>query len=240
MGIRSTRLLRTSSLVTLLAFFAVSAAAASLGGINAGQLFAQSGPASIAPPTPIASDTFDGCHSSLDGWVDSVGNVWTSHDGNWKCVANSVARNQKRVSVAHATVDTGETNNISITTDIVRVSTQRNKSGPGLALFDDGNEFIAVLYKREEGRLVLGVAHLSGFSQLVEVDPISDFESVALTAEIQSPLLTLKLDGTTVLTYDLNSLDPAFQPLLNNTRHGLAAHNDNWSHFGSFTVLEMP
>ena len=239
MGTRSKRFLSTSALVTLLAALIISASAASLGGIGSDQLFAQSGPASVSPPPPVASDTFDGCHSLLDGWVDSVGNVWTSHDGDWLCVASSVARNQKRVSIAHATVDTGETDNISVSTDIVRISTQKNKSGPGLALFDDGTNFIAVLYKREEGRLVLGVSRPSGFSLLAEVDPISDFDSVVLTAEIQQPLLTVKLDGTTVLTYDLSGLAPADQLLLGNTRHGLASDNDNWSHFGSFTVVEM-
>lgn len=238
MGTRSKSLLIGGALVTLLAAAVLSASAASLGGINTASLFAQSGPASIVPP--IASDTFEGCHSHLDGWVDSVGNVWTSHEGNWTCVGSSVARNQQRVSVAHATVDTGLTDNISISTDIVRISSQKNKSGPGLALLDDGTNFIAVLFKREEGRLVLGVSRPSGFNLLAEVDPISDFDNVVLTAEIQQPLLTIKLDGTAVLTYDLNGLAPADQTLLTNTRHGLASDNDNWSHFGSFAVQEMP
>lgn len=216
------------------------ASAASLGGINASHVYSTSMMVTVVVDAPIASDTFEGCHSHLDGWVDSVGNVWTSHEGNWICVANSVARNEKRVSIAHASVETGLSDGISVSTDIVRVSTQKNRSGPGLALFDDGTYFISVLYKREQGRLVLGVMGPSGYRELAEVDPISDFDTVTLTAQIQQPNLTVLLNGSQVLTYDLSDLAPHELFLLTNTRHGLASDNDNWSHFGTFTVEVLP
>lgn len=241
--LRGRRARITTALVVAvgLAVSAVAAAAASLGGINTDDLFATTMTVDIpVSPPVVASDTFDGCHSHLDGWVDSVGNTWTSHEGNWMCVANSVARNQQRVSIAHAGVDTGFSNNISVSTDIVRISNQKNKSGPGLALFDDGTYFISVLYKREQGRLVLGVMGPSGYRELAEVDPISDFDTAVLTAQIQQPNLTVLLNGNIELTYDLSNLAPDELPLLGNTRHGLASDNDNWSHFGSFTAEVMP
>lgn len=249
MGIRSKQSRHIAWVVTALILAVgliasgLAASAASLGGINSPSLYATSRAVNIdLPGDPVAYDTFVGCQSHLEGWIDSLGNEWTSHEGNWICVANAVARNQKRVSVAHATLDAQVNDNISVSTEIVRISQQKNKSGPGLALFDDGTNFISVLYKREQGRLVLGVMAPSGYREIVDVDPISDYDTVTLTAQIQGHYLTvllndspeMEIDLTLVLTEDEQLL------LLDNTRFGLASDNDNWSRFGSFTVEILP
>ncbi|MEA1902511.1 MAG: hypothetical protein U9N56_03185 [Actinomycetota bacterium] len=224
---------------------AFAASAASLGGINSADLSAWSDTVTISvPPVFLASDSFTGCTSTLDGWVDSVGNPWTSHEGDWQCLAGDVARNHKRFSVGHASVDIGVYDNISVSTDITRISTQKGKSGAGLALFSDGTYFISVIYKRDQDRLVLGVNAPSGFRELMEVDPISDLDSGTLTVQIQQPILTVLINGSVVMTFDLT--DTAYLSaeeqdlLLENTRFGLASDNDNWSRYADFTIVALP
>ncbi|MGB7859833.1 MAG: hypothetical protein WBM90_04995 [Acidimicrobiia bacterium] len=224
-----------------LAVTAFSASAASLGGISTQDIFAQSSPASVSVPTEIAQDDFD-CNGSLDGQTDSLGNVWTSHVGNWQCLGSGVVRSQQRQSFAHATVDISQSTGIRISTDLERISTQSNRSGPGLALFADGiGHLLYVIYERDQDRVILGMnSPTSGNTILNQIDPISDLSSGPMSVEISSMILTVLVNGS-LMTYDLNNLNAADRTyFLSRTRFGLVANNDNFSRFESFAIETLP
>lgn len=229
---------------------ALAASAASLGGIRTGDVFATSMTVSLSPSVPyLAYDSFAGCHAALEGWVDATGKVWASHQGEWQCLANEVARSKRRYAVGHATVDIGLYDHIEVSTFISRVFTHPGRggadlSGPGLALFSDGEYFLSVVYKRDQDRVVIGATLPSGYRELVHEDAPADCDSMTLTVRIDQPYLTVLVDGSETMTLDLSDptllTDNEKMSLLGNTRFGLASDNDTWSTFDSFQVRSWP
>lgn len=237
---RSIRPLIAMAVVALLATVAVAAAATSLGGIRGADLFVSSSAASIPVPTAIADDSFSDCSGNLDGHVDSVGNTWTEHVGTFQCLGSDVVRARQEVSLAHASVDSGTSDDIIVTTSLTSVSSRRNRSGPGLSFLSDGYSFMYAIYERDQGRVTLGKSTLIGTTVLAS-SPISDVETAVLTVVIDQPGLMVLVNGSAVIAYDLTDLLRVDQDaLLTNTRHGLVADDDNQSYFDTFRIEALP
>ncbi len=218
----------------------LAATAASLGGVSTADLFATSLPLSIEVPTAIADDSFSDCSGNLDGHVDSVGNTWTEHVGVFQCLGSDVVRARQEVSLAHASVDSGVSDDVIVTTSLTSVSSRRNRSGPGLSFLSDGYSFMYVIYERDQGRVTLGKSTLIGTTVLAS-SPISDVETAVLTVVIDQPGLTVLVNGSEVIAYDLTDLLRVDQDaLLANTRHGLVADDDNQSYFDTFRIEALP
>jgi hypothetical protein len=222
------------SLAVILFASAVAASAAALG-VNSGQIaiFYQSGTIPISDA--IADDGFAAtvCNEDLDGSVDSVGNVWTSHSGEWRYQGCGEVRVNGRVPMAHASLDLGVQDDIRITSTLTRISTQKNHSGPGIAFFSDGSEFMYVIYDRDQGGLILGWVDSSGISASPIV-PISDRATAEISVELSGPDVTVLVDGAVEMTATIPG--PVYGYFEAKTGFGLVSDNDNWSRFGSFMV----
>lgn len=235
-----TSLLGVSLVVAALALAAFAASAASLGTITLNQIFAQTAPASAPVPTVIGGDDFPSCTGALHGETDSQGNTWTDHWGRWRCLGGDLVRATRRLPLAHATVDVGQSDRLIISTDLERISNQANRSGPGISLFTTGFFHMYVIYERDQGRVTIGKWTPWASVPLASV-PISDRSTATLTVVVDQPSLTVLVNGSQVMTYDLNNLTPPEQALLlTNTRFGLEADRDTWSRFDSFRVEAMP
>ena len=222
---------------------AINAAAADLGGLMAGQLFTYGDDVTIDlpdPPGPLAGDDFTDCHGLLDTRQDSQGNEWTDHGGRWQCLGNGVVRSQMRLPLAHASVDVARSDDLVVTTSVSDVSNQQARSGPGIALFTDGSSHMYVIYERDEGRVTLGKSSPWANTGLQGVS-VSDRESLAISVVIDQPRLTVLVDGSVVMTYDLSTLPANEQALfLSKTRFGLESDLDNQSRFDTFTIETLP
>lgn len=215
------------------------AAAASLGPIDLSDVSVLSKEVSVDSPIAITGDTFEGCHNRLEGWTDSLGNEWTDHWGVWQCLGGGLVRSRLRIPLAHATLDLGRSDGIIITTAFERVSTQSNRSGPGISLFSDGFFHMYVIYERDADRVTLG--KWSPWSNEVLATAPMSGEVAEMSVIVDQPALVVLIDGSQVLTYDLGQLTPGEQGyLLQQTRFGLEADRDNWSRFSSFRVETLP
>jgi hypothetical protein len=225
-----------------LAASAISASAASLGGISAGPILSHETTVTIPipPPPPLVQTDFSGCSNSIDGWVDESGAQWTSHSGDWQCLGSNVVRAQQREPLAHLTVDIPFSTGIRITAGLEAISDQNNRSGPGLALYGDGaGHLIYVFYERDQNRLTFGMSSpTAGNVVFDQIEPISDLATATFSAEIDGTSLAILVNGTPQQTYDLSVvLDGADQAyFLSNTRFGLLSDNDNFSRFNSFMI----
>jgi hypothetical protein len=221
----------------------LSASAADLGGLTAGQLSVYSGEVSIDlpdPPGALADDSFAGCHGRLDNREDSTGNVWTDHGGDWHCLGNEVVRAQIRQPLAHASLEVGRSDDIVISTSIADISHQGGRSGPGIALFTDGSFHLYVIYERDLDRLTLGRTSPWANAALVSV-PMAERDSLEMSVVIDQPTLTVVIDGAVVMTYDLFDLTCDEQGyFLARTRFGLESDLDNQSRFDNFRVEVLP
>ena len=233
------RMVLTGIVVVGLVGSAIAASAASLG-LSSSSLSAWSAAVSVPAPAAIADDPFvtTGCNQALGGTSDSLGNVWLDQGGGWRYHGCDEVRAGIRLPFAHASVDVGVSDDIVVSTNLARISTQSNRSGPGLSLFVDGfGDHIYLIYERDQGRLTLG-RYVSGTGTvLAQVDPISDYPSAVLAVEIRRPILTVLVNGSIVLTHDMTAEQALFG---SNTRFGLEADFDNWSSFGWFRVEILP
>lgn len=217
-------------------------AAVSLQGIATDDLYAVASSGTVPIPAAIVDDPFQttSCNQALDGATDSLGNTWSNHWGGWRYQGCEEVRAQFRLPLAHASVDVGQSDDIVITTYLTRISTQNNRSGPGLSLFTDGFFHMYVIYERDQGRVTLGKWSPWANTPLTSV-PISDRSTGEIAVVIDQPSLTVLVDGSQVLTYDLNNLTgPEQTQFLGQTRFGLEADSDNWSRFGWFKVEVLP
>lgn len=233
---RLRRLASATIVVAVLGASALTAAAADLGGIDSGGLSSWSSPVSISlPPIYIADDPFstDDCNGSLDGNTDSNGSVWKAHSGDWRYQVCDEIRVQSRVSMAHASLDLGELDGFRLTAHLTRISDRKNKSGPGIAFFSDGTEFMYLIYRRDTGNLELGYYDSSGISVL-QVEPISDHDTAEISVELSGPSVTVLVDGVVEMTATIR--DDVYAIYWDNTRYGLVADNDEWSRFNTFRV----
>ncbi len=136
-------------------------------------------------------------------------------------------------------MDIEVSDDVEITTFISRISHQKGRSGPGIALFSQGDSFLSVVYKRDQDRVVLGMTDPDGFVELhAAVAPISDYAEMTMTVRIDQPNLTVLIDGIEVMQVDLDDY-PEVQSLLGNTWFGLASDNDNFSRFDTFQVVDI-
>ena len=233
------RMVLAGVVVAGLAGSAIAASAASLG-LSSSSLSAWSAPVSVPVPAAVADDPFvtTSCNQALGGTSDSLGNVWLDHGGSWRYHGCDDVRAGLRLPFAHASVDVGVSDDIVVSTNLTRISTQNNRSGPGLTLFADGfGDHIYLIYERDQDRLTLG-RHVSGTGTvLAQVDPISDYPSTVLAVEIRQPTLTVLVNGSIALTYDMTAEQALFG---SNAMFGLEADNDNWSSFGWFKVETLP
>jgi hypothetical protein len=231
------------ALAAILGASTISAAAADLGGLAVGQLYAYGTEVTIDlpdPPITLASDDFAGCHNTLDGWEDSLGNEWADHWGRWQCLGGEVVRSQSRLPLAHASLDIGRSDDIVITADVADISNQNNRSGPGIALSTDGFFHMYVVYERDQGRVTLGKSSPWANTSLQSV-PVSDRDSAVISVIVDQPSLTVLIDGNVVMTYDLGQLTAAEEDyFLSQTRFGLESDNDNQSRFDSFLIETLP
>jgi hypothetical protein len=222
----------------------ISAAAADLGGLDVDQLTSYTSDVLIEPPPPpvvtLAEDDFAGCSNTLDGWTDSVGNVWTDHWGRWQCLGNDVVRSQQRQPLAHASLDIGRSDDIVITTVFSDISNQSGRSGGGISLFTDGFFHMYVIYERDADRVTLGKSSPWANTTL-QTAPVADRESGEMSVTVDRPTLTVLFDGVVVMTYDLDQLTGDEQDyFLPRTRFGLESDMDNQTRFESFRIETLP
>ena len=230
-------LFRHATVVTVVVCFfvlGVVASAASLGGVNTSSVFSQQMDVQIDipdPPGPLVSTNFSGCSNALDGWTDESGATWTSHSGNWQCLGNDVVRAQQRVDLGHATVNIDPINSgIRITTNFYDISSQNNRSGPGIALFGDGNGgLVYAIYERDNDQIIIGHRY-SGGQSFSQFPFAGDLESGTMSVTVTGANLSLALDGQTIGSYVVPSY------FLDKYRFGLVSDNDNQSRFDSFTI----
>lgn len=196
---------------------------------------------SIAPPEVlVASDDFSGCSNQLDGWTGSYGHEWANHWGRWQCLGGGLVRSQFRLPLAHASIDVGRSDDIVVSARIERISTQRGRSGPGLALFTDGFFHMYVIYERDRGVLTFGKWSPWSNTALESVS-IPDRPAAVLSVVVDQPTLTVLVDGVAVMTYDLGQLTSEEQDyFLSLNRFGLEADLDNWSRFDAFEIEVIP
>ena len=210
----------------------VVAAAASLGTSSA-DLFVWSGPVSVPIPGTIAIDSFDTCSGGLDGEVDASGNVWSDHGGQWLCFGPGLAAARIPTSLGHATVDVGQSDDLTVSVFVSKVSDKTNRSGPGISLFSDGNYHIYVIYERDLGQITLGKLDSTGNTVLMVI-PVADRPVIEISAEIHQPDISVSVDAVLVGTYTMTAAEVATFGA--NTRFGMEADNDNQSWFESFQV----
>lgn len=214
------------------AALAVTASAASLGGIGVADLFAWSSPVTIPIPTPIAADEFL-CAGDLEGQPDDMGNTWSDHGGDWQCLGSGVVRARQRVDHGHATVDLLTSDAVAISAGLSEISTQSGRSGGGIALLSDGLSHMYVVYQRDQGRIVMGKREIA-VDTVIATSPISDVGTVEITVEIDQPTVRVLVNGAPLLTHTLTLTDTVM--FGSNTRFGLASDNDNSTRFDWFRV----
>lgn len=222
--------LAISSIVAVGLFASMLAASAASLGVTGGSLFSQEIEVSIpASDEPIVSTDFSTCSNFIDGWVDELGNTWTSHSGNWQCLGSGVVRAQQRVPMANLTVGITENTDLLVITEISDISQQNNRSGPGLSLLANGSgDYIYVLYERDSERLLIGVTGATPTSY----DNVGDLESATLSATIAGGALTVDFTGQPSIMYLIPSG-------FNIPWFGLVSDDDNQSRFTSFTIEDL-
>lgn len=229
MSTEGSKVLMAVVAMVALGALAVTASAASLGGISVADLFAWSSPVTVATPSPVALDQF-ACTGNLDGKTDDYGNVWTEHAGNWLCVGSTEVKTRQPVTLAYATVDIGVSDDVYLTALVSKVSTQPNRSGPGVVFLSDGLVHMFVIYERDLGQITLG--KFDGIRTTLASTPISDRPAANIRVEIGQPDITVTVDGAVTLTYTMNALETAI--FGGNTRFGMELDNDNQSRFDWF------
>ena len=234
-----TRILTTATIAVGLVAFWMSASAADLGGIRGASVFADSSDVtvSVPPPPGLVNTDFSGCQNTIDGWTDPLGNQWTSHSGKWQCLGSDTVRAQQRRSFAHASVDVGLSDELRITTLVSRVSTQNNRSGPGLGLLSDGSTFIYIVYDGDDEILTFGQVSPGGDIEFENVS-ISVSAPVVISVAIDRPNIEISINGSQLLDVDLTDHLPSAEidHLFTHTRFGLVSDNDNFSAFDTFKV----
>lgn len=215
-----------------MAVLVMSASAASLGGIDVADLFAWSAPVTVPIPNALASDDF-ACSGSLHGQTDSIGNTWTDHGGDWRCLGSGEVRSQQRVTLGHATVDVGTSDQLTVSSVLTSISTQSGRSGPGLSFLSDGISHIYAIYERDLGRVTLGKREIA-LDTVIATATITDRATAEIRVEIDQPQIRVLVDGVTVISHAMTAVETLiFGP---NTRFGLEADNDNQSRFDSFAI----
>lgn len=209
----------------------ISASAASLGGITVADLFGWAAPVTVPVPVVVGFDHFT-CAGNLNGKSDDYGNVWTDHAGGWRCVGSTEVETRQPITLAHATVDLGVSDDVYLTAHISSVNTQPNRSGPGVAFLSNGLSQMFVIYERDLGQITLG--KFEGTRTTLASTPISDRATAEIRLEIAQPDITVIVDGIVQLTYTMNG--PETATFGGNTRFGLEADNDNQSRFDWFRV----
>lgn len=210
----------------------VSASAASLGGFDVSDLFTWSAPVSISIPNAIALDDFT-CSGALDGKADALGNSWTDHGGDWQCLGSGEVRARQRVSLGHATVDLGVSDDIFLITVVSSISTQPDRSGPGLSFLSDGVSHLYAIYERDQGRVTLGKREIA-LDTVISTVTIADRATAEIRVEIDQPEIRVLVDGVVVISHTMTA--PETLLFGSNTRFGLEADNDNQSRFDLFRV----
>lgn len=229
MSTEGSKILMAVGAMVASAALALSAAAASLGGISVSDLFGWSAPATVPVPVVVGFDHFT-CSGNLAGKTDDYGNVWTDHDGAWRCIGSTEVDARQPRTLAHATVDLGVSDGVYLTALVSNVNTQPNRSGPGVAFLSDGLVQMFVIYQRDLGQVTLG--KFDGIRTTLASTPISDRAAANIRVEIEQPDITVMVDGVVTLTYTMNALETA--TFGGNTRFGMELDNDNQSRFDWF------
>lgn len=206
-----------------------SASAASLGGITVADLFGWSAPVTVPVPGVVGFDHFT-CSGDLAGKTDDYGNVWTDHDGAWRCIGSTEVDARQPRTLAHATVDLGVSDGVYLTAHISNVNAEPNRSGPGVAFLSNGVFQMFVIYQRDLGQITLG--KFDGSRATLASTPISDRASAEIRVEIEQPEITVMVDGVVQLTYTMSALETT--TFGGNIRFGMEADNDNQSRFDWF------
>lgn len=219
---------------------AVPAAAATLGGLRVDSIAAWSVPASVDVPSPyLVYDDFESYPpgTDLDGQAVD-GFTWTADPGIWIVGDDGTVSTPRKQRFSAATVDVGRSDHLRIQASIENVSRIPNQSGPGLSFLAEGDQMLWVEYRRRAGRVVL-----SSYDPPPNVDTelasvaIGDRAALTLTVEIDQPVVTVKVDGATVLTYQLTSSQLAAYG--DNTAHGMFSERDKTSVFTEFFIQEL-
>jgi hypothetical protein len=218
--------------VMTLGALAVTASAASLGGIGVADLFAWSSPVTVPIPSPVASDQFS-CAGDLDGQPDDLGNIWSDHGGDWQCLGSGVVRARQRVDQGHATVDLLTSDAVSISVGLSDISTQGGRSGGGVAFLSDGLSHMYVVYQRDQGQVVMGRLEVA-VDTVITTASVSDLDTAEIAVEIDQPTVRVLVNGAPVLTHTLTITETVI--FGSNTRFGLASDNDNSTRFDWFRV----
>jgi hypothetical protein len=142
-------------------------------------------------------------------------------------------RSQQRVTLGHATVDVGTSDQLTVSSVLTSISTQSGRSGPGLSFLSDGISHIYAIYERDLGRVTLGKREIA-LDTVIATATISDRATAEIRVEIDQPQIRVLVDGVTVISHTMTAVESLiFGP---NTRFGLEADNDNQSRFDSFAI----
>jgi hypothetical protein len=239
---RSARFVLVATVAAGFAVFTLAAAAASLGGINQADLYAQSNLDTV--DLPLAFDHFDDCGGALNGDVDVVGNTWIGHSGNWRCQPNNSRATQQDQSAAASsvTVGVGQSNRLILSTYMSTASRTATGAGSGVSLLSDGtapgNFHMYVVYQRGVDQVTLGKVDSSGDTEIVSISLLPRRDAIDLVVEIDQPDITIKVDGVTLTTYTMSAGEIA--TFGSNTRLGMETDIDRRTLFEWFQVEAMP
>ena len=233
------RLRRYATVMTLMAglvALTVAASAASLGGINNGDLFASAELDTV--PIPIAYHEFDDCGGDLNGDLDVLGNAWFAPSTDWQCSASGWAENGNQNSQTDsATVDVSQSDLLIVTAYISRASRNANGAGSGLSLFHDGGSFhMYLVYQRGGDQIILGKVDGSGDTEIISWSWLPRTDTMELEVVISQPLISVYADGTLVGTHTMTVGELA--TFGSNTSFGMESDRDRRSRWDWFQVVD--
>ncbi|MGH8946363.1 MAG: hypothetical protein ACRDVL_09445 [Acidimicrobiia bacterium] len=226
----TSRTISATAIAVVIGALAMTASATSLGGIDVADLFAWSAAVTVPIPDDIAADDFT-CSGNLHGQPDDLGNVWADHGGDWQCLGSGEVRARQRLTLGHATVDLGVSDQVKVSAVLTSISTQPNRSGPGVSFLSDGISHMYAIYQRDQGRLILGKREIAIDTAMAAVT-IADRATSEIRVEVDQPEIRVLVDGVNVISHTMTATEMIL--FGSNTRFGLEADNDNQSRFDWF------
>ena len=220
---RSTRILALAAAATVVGGATV-AAAASLP-VTSEQLYATD--QNTAPRVPVVYTwaSFDEPNTILStGHPLEGGGSWIVNAGAWSINANRL-RTYTSITDSSVVVDVGATDvSVSATLTLPTAGTRR----AGLVVNDTGTEsrLLAVYANTGGGRVTL-TKSVSGASTVVAgTTHVGTPSSTIMTVTSVGTVITVSLDGTVVLTYDLSPTEAAVFKAARASRHGVVLDRD--------------
>lgn len=209
--------------------------AATLGGINTAQIFAQTAPASIDVPEV---DHFEnpGGDGNLDGDPGPNGGTWEVVSGSWEYSGSSAVQVQNNSPDARAMVNLGVSDHMRLEVEMLNMGAKPTANGTGVLLWADGNSYMFAVYDYHDQRVEL--RKRSGSTTTVATSGSIGFHTEGvLTVIIDQPNVKVYFDGVERINYNMTGAETS--TFGSRTTFGMIAIQDKDTQFDYFLFEDL-